>query len=78
MLTNMGKWQSVNQETSSARRKKKLFLKVSLLFFGVNVKVLKRTSSQRRVVLILRNDFSTSCGNHNSENESKLVFIADN
>ena len=73
ILSNRGKWQNLNQERISVGRKI-IFKKISLLFFGVNVNVLKWTSlqalwnmlqalkHQRRVVPILRNDFLTLYG----------------
>ena len=45
ILTNRAKWQNINQEKISLGRKR-VFKKISLLFFGVNVNVLKQTSLQ--------------------------------
>ena len=49
ILNKRGKWQNLNQEKISVRRKI-IFKKISLLFFGANVNVLRRTSLQ-----VLRN-----------------------
>ena len=72
-LNNREKWQNLNQEKISVGRKR-IFKKISLLFFGVNVNVLNRTSLKalwnmlqplkhwRRVVLMIRNHFLISYG----------------
>ena len=44
-LNNRGKWQNLKQEKISAGRKR-IFKKLSLLFFGVNVNVYKQISLQ--------------------------------
>ena len=44
-LNNKGKWESLKGEKNSVGRKW-IFKKISLLFFGVNVNVFKRTSLQ--------------------------------
>ena len=44
-LNNIGKWQNLQQEKISVGRKR-IFKKLSLLFFGVNINVYKRTSLQ--------------------------------
>ena len=73
ILNNRGKCQNLNQEKISVGRKR-IFKKISLLFFGVNVNVLNRTSLKalwnmlqplkhwRRVVLMIRNHFLISYG----------------
>ena len=43
ILNNSGKWQSLNQEKISVEN---FFFKISLLFFDVNVNILKRTNLQ--------------------------------
>ena len=45
ILSKRGKWQNFNQEKISVGRKR-IFKKISLLFFDVNVNILKRTSLQ--------------------------------
>ena len=45
ILNKRGKWQNLNQEKISVRRKI-IFKKISLLFFGANVNALRRTSLQ--------------------------------
>ena len=45
ILNKRGKWQNLNQEKISVRRKI-IFKKISLLFFVANVNVLRRTSLQ--------------------------------
>ena len=43
---NRGKWQNVKQKKRISVGKKRILKNISLLFFGVNVNVLKRTSLQ--------------------------------
>ena len=43
---NKGKWQNLKQKKKSSVKKKRILKNTSLLFFGVNVNVLKRTRLQ--------------------------------